>query len=174
MLFDIFSIKIYGDTFMLNVPSKKKIGVETKELIDKLLLEKTPLSGIVIVAEVSETWLQNYVNKKYEKIDSQLKIDEMWSFIGNKKNNKAWIWLAIDKDTKEIAGVYIGLRDTRFMGFIAGRISSICHKLIRNLNIYSSLNAALRLKRILPSLLISNTFTFIKSPSFTTSVTFFT
>ncbi|MCW5211921.1 IS1 family transposase, partial [Desulfobulbus sp. TB] len=25
----------------------------------------------------------------------------MWSFVGN-KNNKQWIWLAIDRDTREI------------------------------------------------------------------------
>ena len=34
----------------------------------------------------------------------------MWSFVGN-KGNKVWIWLAIDIDTKEIIGVYIGRRD---------------------------------------------------------------
>ena len=34
----------------------------------------------------------------------------MWSFVGN-KNNKQWIWLAIDVLTKEIVGVYIDQRD---------------------------------------------------------------
>jgi IS1 family transposase len=33
----------------------------------------------------------------------------MWSFVGN-KDNKQWIWLAIDVSTKEIVGVYIGKR----------------------------------------------------------------
>ncbi|OQY41750.1 MAG: hypothetical protein B6242_16945 [Anaerolineaceae bacterium 4572_78] len=31
--------------------------------------------------------------------------DEMRSFVGNKKN-KYWIWLAIDRDTREIVVVY--------------------------------------------------------------------
>ena len=35
--------------------------------------------------------------------------DEAWSFVGN-NNNKPWIWLALDVNTKEIAGVYLGDR----------------------------------------------------------------
>ncbi len=31
----------------------------------------------------------------------------MWSFVGSKKD-KQWIWLAIDADTREIVGVFIG------------------------------------------------------------------
>lgn len=31
----------------------------------------------------------------------------MWSFVGS-KNNKQWIWLAIDADSREIVGVYVG------------------------------------------------------------------
>jgi len=33
----------------------------------------------------------------------------MWSFVANKKN-KQWIWLALDIETKEIVGVYVGNR----------------------------------------------------------------
>ncbi len=33
----------------------------------------------------------------------------MWSFVGNKKH-KQWIWLALDIETKEIVGVYVGER----------------------------------------------------------------
>lgn len=33
----------------------------------------------------------------------------MWSFVGN-KGNKQWIWLALDVDTGEIVGVYVGDR----------------------------------------------------------------
>lgn len=58
-------------------PQNKIIKPETKELIDKLLLEKLPLTGIARVAEVSEPWLQGYVNQKYEtvpkRIESKLK-----------------------------------------------------------------------------------------------------
>lgn len=34
----------------------------------------------------------------------------MWSFVDN-KDNKQWVWLALDADTREIVGVYIGARD---------------------------------------------------------------
>ena len=38
-----------------------------------------------------------------------IQCDEMWSFVANKKN-KHWVWLALDIETKEIVGVYIGAR----------------------------------------------------------------
>ena len=38
-----------------------------------------------------------------------IQCDEMWSYVGN-KNNKQWIWLALDKRTREIVGCYIGER----------------------------------------------------------------
>ena len=34
----------------------------------------------------------------------------MWSFVDN-KDNKQWVWLALDAVTREIVGVYIGARD---------------------------------------------------------------
>ncbi len=33
----------------------------------------------------------------------------MWSFVAN-KGNKQWIWLALDVNTREIVGVYVGDR----------------------------------------------------------------
>ncbi len=71
---------------------------------------------------VSERWLQEYINQKYTSIDHQVNVkdkekgtlaiqcDEMWSFVSNKEN-KQWIWLAIDIITGEIVGVYVGSRD---------------------------------------------------------------
>jgi IS1 family transposase len=38
-----------------------------------------------------------------------IECDELWSFVGNKQN-KQWVWLAFDRDSKEIVGVYIGDR----------------------------------------------------------------
>lgn len=105
-------------------PTKKVISQETKELINRLLLEKIPLAGIVRAAEVSETWLQEYVNNKYTQIPRQIRVsakpkgklsiecDEAWSFVDN-KSNKQWIWLAIDKTTREIVGVYVGERSEK-------------------------------------------------------------
>lgn len=33
----------------------------------------------------------------------------MWSFVGD-KGNKYWIWIALDRDTRKIVGLYIGDR----------------------------------------------------------------
>ena len=103
-------------------PRHQPISGDTRELIDRLLLEKISLAGIVRATGVSPRWLQYYVNKKLGAVKRQVEVkskkkgkltiqcDEMWSFVGN-KGNKQWIWLAIDVLTKEIVGVYIGQRD---------------------------------------------------------------
>ena len=105
-------------------PKNKQISQETKDLIDKLLLERLALAAIARVVGVSERWLQKYVNEKFENIEKELEVeekekgplriecDEMWSFVGH-KGNKVWIWLAIDRATGEIVGVYIGSRDKK-------------------------------------------------------------
>ena len=61
--------------FVLN-PTQKRIDEETKRLIDKLLLEKLPLAGIARVADVSEPWLQEYVNGKYRSVPRQAQVSE--------------------------------------------------------------------------------------------------
>lgn len=55
-------------------PQNKGIEQTTKDLIDKLLLEKLPLAGIAGVTGVSEPWLQSYVNAKYEAVPQQVKV----------------------------------------------------------------------------------------------------
>lgn len=55
-------------------PQNKIITQSTKDIIDKLLLEKIPLAGIARVAEVSQPWLQSYVNNKYESVLQQVKV----------------------------------------------------------------------------------------------------
>ena len=102
-------------------PKNKRISAQEKQLVDQLLLEKLPLAGIARVVGVSAPWLQNYVNKKYETqprtakvsvkttLNLTIECDEMWSFV-SKKKAKYWIWLAIDRNTREIIGVHIGDR----------------------------------------------------------------
>jgi len=92
-------------------PQNKPISDETKALIDKLLLERLSLRAIARVTSVSLTWLQNYVNEKYKNIPKEVNVstkkkgpitiecDELWSYVHN-KNNKQWVWLAIDRAVK--------------------------------------------------------------------------
>jgi len=105
------------------VPNNSKVYInnQTKELIDKLLLEKISLAGIIRVTGVSKKWLQNYVNRNFAEVSQSIKCtqkkpekltiecDEMWSFVGS-KNNKQWLWLAIDIETKEIVAFSLGER----------------------------------------------------------------
>lgn len=58
-------------------PQNKVIDDATKVLIDKLLLEKLPLAGIARVVNVSEPWLQKYVNDKYERVPRQVKVSRV-------------------------------------------------------------------------------------------------
>ena len=100
-------------------PQGRRIPEETKVLIDRLLLEKIPLAGIARVLKVSEPWLQNYVNDKYDEVPRQVTVqpkpqgrltvqmDELWSFVDD-KGNEQWVWLALDVVTREIVGCYIG------------------------------------------------------------------
>jgi insertion element IS1 protein InsB len=102
-------------------PNNKSISSNTKLLIDKLLLERISLRGIVRVTGISLAWLQNYVNNKLSHIPQQVNVsekskgkltiecDEMWSFVFS-KNYKFYIWLAIDRDTREIIGCFVGDR----------------------------------------------------------------
>ena len=40
-----------------------------------------------------------------------VQMDEMWSF-SYRKGKKTWIWLALDSDSREIVGAYVGDRST--------------------------------------------------------------
>jgi len=94
---------------------------ETKALVNRLLQEKIPLAGIARATEVSASWLQGHANAVYEAVPQTaavipkpkgpltVQMDELWSFVDH-KGNKQWVWLAMDAETREILGCYIGDR----------------------------------------------------------------
>ncbi len=55
-------------------PTKKVIDQSTRELIDRLLLERISLAGIARALEVSQQWLQTYVNEKYAAVPRQVQV----------------------------------------------------------------------------------------------------
>ena len=55
-------------------PTKKVIDPATRELIDRLLLERLSFAGIARATQVSEQWLQTYVNEKYAKVPRQVQV----------------------------------------------------------------------------------------------------
>lgn len=102
---------------------ENQISTDTISQIDKMLLERISMAGIARVTGVSESWLQRYVNKKFQDAPKQIDIvkkkgkltiecDEMWSFVLNKEN-KQWVWLAIDAASREIVGVFVGPRSRK-------------------------------------------------------------
>jgi transposase-like protein len=55
-------------------PSKRVIDAATRKLIDRLLLERISLAGIARAVQVSEIWLQQYVNEKYALVRREVEI----------------------------------------------------------------------------------------------------
>jgi transposase-like protein len=55
-------------------PTKKVIDPATRDLIDRLLLERISLAGIARATQVSEQWLQTYVNEKYAQVPRQVQV----------------------------------------------------------------------------------------------------
>jgi hypothetical protein len=53
------------------------ISEETKGIIDRLLLEKLPLAGIARALQISELWLQQYVNQKYQSVEQEVQVRDM-------------------------------------------------------------------------------------------------
>lgn len=108
----------------VEAPQRQSLDVTTHSLLERLLLERLSLAGIARVLQVSESWLQTFVNRFYSKLDrtinvlpkakSKLKVqmDELWSFVDS-KGNKQWVWLALDCHTREIVGCHIGDRSSK-------------------------------------------------------------
>jgi insertion element IS1 protein InsB len=109
-----------GRQFVEN-PQWKPKDKDTCALIDRLLLERIPLAGIARVMQLSESWLQQYVNVEYTKVPQRAEVvakttsrlvvqmDELWSFV-DEKGNKQWVWLAMDRASREIIGCHVGDR----------------------------------------------------------------
>lgn len=108
-------------------PEKKIVSEGDRALIRKLLLERISLLGICRVIGVSLTWLLNYIFMVYEQLPDDLNVqtieerndvviyaleceaDEVWSFVGSKEN-KYWIWIALDAKTRQVIAFYVGDR----------------------------------------------------------------
>jgi insertion element IS1 protein InsB len=68
------------------------------------------------IAEIYETLpddlnvqLPHSVNSQVQLLRLAAEADEMWSFVGRKRN-KQWIWMAIDVESKQIIAFYVGDR----------------------------------------------------------------
>ena len=115
-----------GRQFVEN-PKQKLISAAKREQVRDLLLERISLRGICRVMKVSLCWLLDFMVSEHEQLPEDLnyhtsvetdklligsiesEIDEMWSFVGNKKN-KQWIWIAMDARSRQIIAFHVGDR----------------------------------------------------------------
>jgi insertion element IS1 protein InsB len=112
-------------------------------MIKRLLLERLSLLGICRVMGVSLRWLLSFIVELYETLPDDLCVqlpqtlnrqihllrlaaeaDEMWSFVG-RKQNKQWVWLAIDVESKQIIAFYVGDRSRKSARKLWNRIPLI-------------------------------------------------
>ena len=115
-----------GRQFVEN-PGQILISNTQTERIGKLLLGRIPLRGICRVEGVSLRWLLDFMVNRYDQLPDDLnfqvkaqaaeliiytlesEIDEMFSFVSQKKN-KQWISMALDVKSRQIIAVHVGDR----------------------------------------------------------------
>ena len=112
-----FNCKYCGRQFVEN-PENKIIPEYLKDIIDSLLLERISLAGIARAVKVSETWLQQYVNKKYEETPKIVNIthknkgkmvigcDEMWSYVEKKAIRNGYGWQKTGNHGRNCGRIY--------------------------------------------------------------------
>jgi insertion element IS1 protein InsB len=101
-----------------------------RELIKRLLCERVSLQGICRVVGVGMTWLMGFVMDCYEAVPVDLncrlpdcpknvilyhlqaETDELQSFVGTKAN-KQWLWLALDRRTRQVLAFHVGDRSKK-------------------------------------------------------------
>ena len=127
-------------------PQNKVISDEIKERIRRSLLERVSLEGICRIFDVSMPWLLGFMEKTFQALPDDLNAtviaendefevvvfegDEIWSFVGNKKNDQ-WLWLVMHSTTRQILAFHIGKRNKAFgrsiNGKTTGRIKKKAH-----------------------------------------------
>lgn len=99
---------------------------DQKRRIELLLAERISLEGICRAMEIKAHQLYAYMDELYEEVPANLacsanqradielhcldcETDELWSFVLYKAN-KQWLWLALDRATRQVVALYIGDR----------------------------------------------------------------
>ena len=99
---------------------------ECKRRIELLLVERISLEAICRVMEIKPHQLYAYMDELYDEIPADLacsvteksdielvkvdcEADELWSFVGWKAN-KQWLWLALDRASRQVIALFIGDR----------------------------------------------------------------
>jgi insertion element IS1 protein InsB len=104
-----------------------EIGAEQRAVVERLLCEKISLHGICRAIGVSIRWLMDFMVARFAAVPADLHLhpvassrelligcleieaDELWSFV-QKKANPQWVWIAMDRQTRQILAFHIGDR----------------------------------------------------------------
>jgi insertion element IS1 protein InsB len=118
--------KLCGRAFVLE-PENSAITEEQRILIERLLLERISLRGICRAVGVGLRWLLPFMVERFQVALEHLYIEppsgtrtvivrrleaemgELWSFVG-KKENRHWIWIAMDATTRQVITFHVGDR----------------------------------------------------------------
>jgi hypothetical protein len=102
---------------------------QTKELVRRTLLEKVSLNGICRIFNISMPWLLDFIDTIVKTLPEdlnaevtvseedeielvKLEVDELWSFVGNKKNDR-WLWLIFHSKSRQVLAMQVGPRDKK-------------------------------------------------------------
>ena len=106
------------------------VSDDTRRLVERLLLERLSLRGICRAVGVGLKWLLGFIVTCFEALPDHMHVqpvsctqdvmiqrleveaDEMASFVQN-KDNKQWIWLAMDANTRQIIAFHVGDRSRK-------------------------------------------------------------
>jgi insertion element IS1 protein InsB len=115
-----------GRQFVLHAENRT-IGADPRAMVERLLCEKISLHGICRAVGVSLRWLMDFIVARFVALPDHLHVlpvvtpregiigrleveaDELWSFVA-KKANKQWVWIAMDKQTRQILAFHVGDR----------------------------------------------------------------
>jgi transposase-like protein len=141
---------VCGRQFVID-PEKKLISKEHKALIRQALFERVSLEGICRIFSVSMPWLLRFIEKIIDELPENLnasvvgteeldlallELDEQWSYVQNKKNQQ-WLWLVLDKKTRQVLGMHVGKRTRKSADILLSKLPEEIKKKPSFLQIYS-------------------------------------
>ncbi len=117
---------------MLN--NNHTVDATLREIARRALVERISLRAICRLIGVSLSWMMNFAVETWSEAPSDLgvepkllkmrcprklqviglQLDEMWSFVQNKKQ-KAWIWVVFEPESRQVLAFHIGGRGQESM-----------------------------------------------------------
>ncbi len=70
------------------------------------------MSAVTVIL-VLRLWFKTHLEPSFEGTFENVIIDEMWSWVGKRKESKRWIWYAYCADTRKILAFQIGKRNDK-------------------------------------------------------------